>query len=142
AGRPPGPRGARCAGADRPPPGSRALGRAVHDRGQRPVGTAGTPHVRCVVAAADRHHRRCGLAPDPHARALRDHLPLTRAALQEGRISSEHVTVLVREALLTERLRAQLADAEMGEAFLVDKAQELDATRFAKLVKTWAIAAD
>ncbi len=77
-----------------------------------------------------------------HARALRDHLPLTRAALEEGRISSEHVAVLVREALVTERLRAQLADAEMGEAFLVDKAQELDATSFAKLVKTWAIAAD
>ena len=67
---------------------------------------------------------------------------MTRAALEEGRISSEHVAVLVREALLTERLRAQLADAEMGEAFLVDKAQELDATRFATLVKTWAIAAD
>ena len=77
-----------------------------------------------------------------HARALRDLLPLTRAALEAGSISTEHVAVLVREALLTEHLRAQLSDADMGEAFLVTNAQEMDAATFTKLVKTWAIAAD
>ena len=77
-----------------------------------------------------------------HARALRDHLPLTRGALESGRIGREHVDILVREAVTTDRLRAQLADEDMGEAFLVARAQEMDAGTFAKLVKHWRIAAD
>src|SRR5690606_9539646 len=41
-----------------------------------------------------------------------------------------------------DRLRAQLADEDMGETFLVARAQEMDAGTFAKLVKHWRIAAD
>ncbi len=77
-----------------------------------------------------------------HARALRDLLPLTRAALGDGRISSEHVGVLVRGAITTNRLRMRLAEEELGEAFLVEQAQRMDAGTFAKLVASWAIAAD
>ena len=102
--------------------------------GQRTITTWLRQQTDTTAAAASRQIR--------HARALRDHLPLTRTALEEGTISSEHVAVLVREALVTQRLRAQLSEAELGEAFLVDKARELDATAFAKVVKTWAIAAD
>src|SRR5690606_25849425 len=77
-----------------------------------------------------------------HARALRDHLPLTRAALDAGEVSGEHVSILVREALHTHRLRAQLTDPDLGEAFLIAQAREMDAGTFAKLVKHWAITAD
>ncbi|WP_454083290.1 DUF222 domain-containing protein [Georgenia sp. Marseille-Q6866] len=77
-----------------------------------------------------------------HARALRDLLPLSRAALAQGRISEEHVGVLVRGAITTNRLRIQLSDDQAGEAFLVDQAQAMDAGSFAKLVSHWAIAAD
>ncbi|PYG02305.1 protein of unknown function [Georgenia satyanarayanai] len=76
------------------------------------------------------------------ARALRDLLPLTRAALEAGRVSEDHVGVLVRGAITTNRLRAQLSDDEFGEAFLVEQAQRMDAGSFAKLVATWAIASD
>lgn len=79
-----------------------------------------------------------------HARALRDYLPLTRQALEAGRISPEHVAVLVlvREAIRTNRLRAQLSDPELGEAFLVTQAEAMNAATFTKLVKHWTIAAD
>ncbi|WP_146237531.1 DUF222 domain-containing protein [Georgenia satyanarayanai] len=77
-----------------------------------------------------------------HARALRDLLPLAREALAQGRISEEHVGVLVRRATTTNRLRAQLADEDLGEAFLVAQAQRMDAGSFARLVETWAIATD
>ncbi|WP_193311394.1 DUF222 domain-containing protein, partial [Georgenia satyanarayanai] len=76
------------------------------------------------------------------ARALRDLLPLTRTALQEGRLSEEHVAVLVRGAITTNRQRAQLSDEELGEAFLVEQAQRMDAGSFAKVVDSWAIMAD
>ncbi|WP_413450130.1 DUF222 domain-containing protein [Georgenia phoenicis] len=76
------------------------------------------------------------------ARALRDLLPRARAALAQGRISEEHVSVLVRGAITTTRQRMQLTDEELGEGFLVEQAEQMDATSFAKLVATWAIAAD
>ena len=77
-----------------------------------------------------------------HSRALRDLLPLTHQALADGSISQEHVAALVREATVTDRLRAQLSDATMGEAFLVEQAQAMHAGSFTKLVKTWAVQAD
>src|SRR5690606_17675362 len=58
------------------------------------------------------------------ARALPDPLPLTRAALDAGEVSGEHVPILVREALPTHRLRAQLTDPDLGEAFLIAQARE------------------
>ena len=76
------------------------------------------------------------------ARALRDHLPLAAEALATGKISAQHVSVLVREALTTEQLRAQLREAELGEEFLVTEARRMDAGTFTRLVKAWAISAD
>lgn len=102
--------------------------------GQRTITAWLRQHTESTAGTASREVR--------HARALRDHLPLTREALEAGRISTEHVSILVREALTTHRLRAQLADDELGEAFLVQQGQAMDAGSFAKLVKSWAIAAD
>lgn len=76
------------------------------------------------------------------SRALRDFLPAAGAALTKGEIGADHVHALVRDATRTERLRAQLVDPDLGEEFLVDQARQLDAGRFATLVKSWAIAAD
>ena len=76
------------------------------------------------------------------SRALRDYLPLIHEALAGGTISQEHVAVLVREGLGTDRLRAQLADPELGEAFLVEQAQAMNAGSFTKVVKAWAFTVD
>lgn len=76
------------------------------------------------------------------ARALRDHLPLTRKALAAGTISADHAGVLVREAIRTTQLRTQLADPDLGEAFLVEQAAAMDAGTFTRLVRAWALAAD
>ena len=76
------------------------------------------------------------------ARALRDVLPATSAALSAGVISDEHVGVLRRHATDTPARRAQLADPEMGEEFLVTCAAGLDVARFTRLVQHWAIRTD
>ena len=76
------------------------------------------------------------------ARALRDHLPLTRAALAEGRIGAHHAAVLVRETVRTQQLRTQLASENVGEAFLVEQAAAMDAGTFTQLVRAWTVAAD
>ncbi|WP_413452601.1 DUF222 domain-containing protein [Georgenia phoenicis] len=76
------------------------------------------------------------------ARALRDHLPLTREALSVGRISPEHVAVLVRETTRTQELRTQLTDEDLGEGFLVAQAEAMDAGTFTQLVRAWTVAAD
>ena len=76
------------------------------------------------------------------ARALRDVLPATAAALSAGDISDEHVGVLIRHTTDTPARRAQLADPEMGEDFLVSCAQGLDVARFTRLVQHWAIRTD
>ena len=102
--------------------------------GQRTFGTWLRTRTDTSPGAASRQVRT--------ARALRDQLPAAGAALAAGTISSEHVAVLVREVLRTDRLKAQLADDDLGEAFLVAKAQEMDAGTYSKLVRAWAIAAD
>ncbi|WP_168202723.1 HNH endonuclease signature motif containing protein [Georgenia wutianyii] len=102
--------------------------------GQRTVQAWLRERTDATAGAASRQVR--------HARALRDHLPLTRQALEAGEVSGEHVTVLVREALHTDRLRAQLGEEHVGEAFLVEQAKALDAAAFTKLVKHWAVSAD
>ncbi len=76
------------------------------------------------------------------ARALRDYLPLARKALAAGEISAEHAGVLVRETLRTDRLKAQLADSECGEEFLVAQGRVMDAGTYAKVVRAWAFASD
>jgi len=76
------------------------------------------------------------------SRALRDHLPLTRAALAAGRIGPDHVAVLVRETVRTQQLRTQLTDADLGEAFLVAQAEAMDAGTFTQLVRAWTVSVD
>lgn len=76
------------------------------------------------------------------ARALTDSLPISARAWERGRISEDHVRLLVRHATRTHQLRRQLSDPELGEEFLVDQAEQLDAARFATVVKSWATAAD
>ena len=87
-----------------------------------------------TAAAASRQVRE--------ARALRDHLPVTREALAAGCLGAQHAAVLVRETTRTALLRSQLADPEVGERFLVEQAQEMDAGTFTSLVQAWAVAAD
>ncbi len=76
------------------------------------------------------------------ARALRDHLPRTQAALEAGRIGEDHVGVLVREATKSATLRDALADPEHGEQFLLEFAETMDAGQFNKAVRAWAIRVD
>ncbi|MGC5617086.1 DUF222 domain-containing protein [Georgenia sp. Z1491] len=76
------------------------------------------------------------------SRALRDHLPRTRTALGESLIGIEHVNVLLRHALRTTTLTAQLLDDEIGEEFLLAQAQVMTADEFNKVVTAWATMAD
>ena len=76
------------------------------------------------------------------AREMADHLPLTRRAVQAGQIGGEHVKVLTRFATKTPALRDQLADAEMGEGFLLAQAARMPVELYSRLVKEWAIQAD
>ncbi|UNX54182.1 HNH endonuclease [Georgenia sp. TF02-10] len=76
------------------------------------------------------------------ARTLREHLPATAAALAAGVIGPDHAAALARHATDTQARRDQLADPEMGEAFLLTQAQAMDATLFTRLVRRWAIMTD
>lgn len=76
------------------------------------------------------------------ARDLAEHLPLTRQAVQEGRIGGEHVNVLTRLVTKTPAQRERLADPEVGERFLLSQAARLPVELFTGLVKEWAIRAD
>ncbi|WP_448073890.1 DUF222 domain-containing protein [Georgenia yuyongxinii] len=76
------------------------------------------------------------------ARVLRDQLPATAAALADGELSADHVAALTRHATNTPARRDQLTDPELGEAFLVARAKELDAADFTQLVQHWAVRTD
>jgi hypothetical protein len=76
------------------------------------------------------------------ARLLRDALPATAQALADGEISADHVAALTRHTTDSPRRRAQLADAELGEEFLVERAKELGAADFTQLVQHWAVRTD
>ncbi|WP_331241023.1 HNH endonuclease signature motif containing protein [Georgenia sp. MJ206] len=76
------------------------------------------------------------------ARALRDHLPATRAALHDAHITAEHVTALARWTSRTEKTRAALLDERVGEDFLLTQAKIYDASAFNRIVRHWAEAAD
>lgn len=77
-------------------------------------------------------------------RALRDHLPATRAAALTGEISADQVSTMVRVAATSEvRCVALAAPAdECGEAFLVGHAKDSGADGFRNLARRWAAAAD
>ncbi len=76
------------------------------------------------------------------AKSLHEDLPHTRKALAGGVISEDHAQVLARECTKSPALLERLADPERGERYLVDQAQGVDATRFAKIAKSWAIETD
>ncbi|SEE84525.1 HNH endonuclease signature motif containing protein [Ruania alba] len=76
------------------------------------------------------------------ATLLRDHLPLTQAALAAGTISDDHATLLAHHATRTPVLISQLTDPDIGEAFLVRQATLLGADQFRRALQAWAIRAD
>ncbi|MDD9206882.1 DUF222 domain-containing protein [Georgenia sp. 10Sc9-8] len=76
------------------------------------------------------------------ARALRDHLPATGAALAQGKIGTDHLWTLVRHATSSPGCIQALSHPELGEQFLVEQASALDASRFDTLLKSWALRAD
>lgn len=76
------------------------------------------------------------------ARALRDHLPATAAALAAGEISVDHAAALVRHTTTTEVRRDRLADPEAGEALLLGHAKTLDASDFTLAAQAWGVRAD
>jgi hypothetical protein len=76
------------------------------------------------------------------ARLLRDQLPATAQALAQGEISADHVAALTRHTTDSPLRREQLGDGEMGEEFLVERAKELGAADFTRLVQHWAVRTD
>ncbi|MFH5823890.1 DUF222 domain-containing protein [Georgenia sp. AZ-5] len=76
------------------------------------------------------------------ARAMRDHLPQTAAALAAGTISVDHAQAMVRLAADTDVRRDRLRDPDVGEAFLLQHAKRLDASDFTVAVQQWGLRAD
>ena len=75
------------------------------------------------------------------ANALREHLPLTVAALADGRLPMGHAKALTQVCLRTERLREQLADPEHGEGFLLGFTH-LPLGQFRQVLGRWVNQAD
>ncbi len=77
-------------------------------------------------------------------RALRDHLPLTAAAVAAGSVTVEHARILAQLGPTTELRRAVLGDPghPCNEAFLVGLAQRFGVDRWRWVVRRWAAAAD
>lgn len=78
------------------------------------------------------------------ARALRDHLPATAAAVLAGDVPVAQAQTLARHAVTTETRRAALAAPalECGEEFLLAHAAQQTADGFRTVVRRWAAAAD
>ncbi len=76
------------------------------------------------------------------SKSLNDDLPQTRAALAGGLISEDHAQILARECTKTDSHRTRLSDPRRGESYLLRQAAEMDATKFAKVAKGWAIETD
>src|SRR5699024_2577157 len=91
-------------------------------------------HTGASIAACRRQVRT--------AVRLTQHLPATIEALAQGRVGVDHCTILVREVVRTTRMSEQLHSREIGEAFLLEQATQLDADAFAMVAKSWAIGAD
>lgn len=95
-----------------------------------------------AVSAGLAHHQardRVALA-----RALRDHLPVTAAAVLAGDVPVAQAQTLARYAVTTQARRDALAapDDECGEGFLLAHAAEQTADGFRTVVRRWAAAAD
>jgi hypothetical protein len=69
------------------------------------------------------------------ARALRDHLPHTSAALAEGRVHAGHLRVLVGSCLTNQ---ARIEALGESEHLLVEAAESLDPQRLRRVVDHWA----
>ena len=76
------------------------------------------------------------------SKSLHEDLPQTLKALAGGMISEDHAQVLARECTKSPALLDRLTDPERGEGYLLDQARGVDATRFAKIAKSWAIETD
>lgn len=72
------------------------------------------------------------------AMALKEDLPKFKDGLSEGEISVAHVDVLTK-VIQAPVLKNQLQDPEDGAAQLREAAQSMDAGKFEKHVKAWAI---
>src|SRR5690625_4860116 len=76
------------------------------------------------------------------SKSLTDDLPRTRKALAEGAISSDHARIISQRCAKTPKQRAKLSDPRQGEGYLVEQAKLMDATKFSRFAKTWAIESD
>ncbi len=76
------------------------------------------------------------------SKTLQEDLPATRRALAEGTISSDHAQIIAQRCTKTDKHRTRLADPERGEEYLLQQAQDMDATKFAKVANSWAIETD
>jgi len=76
------------------------------------------------------------------SKSLQDDLPATRQALAQGTISSDHAQIIAQRCTKTDKQLEKLADPERGEEYLLRQAQEMDATKFAKVANSWAIETD
>lgn len=77
-------------------------------------------------------------------RALRDELPTTQAALDDGRITYEHAQLLATLGPTSEARRAALAGdrADRNEGYLVREAERRSADEFRRLLRRWGAAVD
>lgn len=74
-------------------------------------------------------------------RALRDHLPTTRAQFEAGALDAQRVDHLITTASSPQRIDA-LGRPRVGEAFLATEATTLTAAQTRVLVRQWAAMAD
>ena len=76
------------------------------------------------------------------AQRLAVELPLTAAALRAGDLSLDKARLLARLAPTSNARRAALRDPQCGEAFLLDKARDLDVWGLTRAVRYWAYRVD
>jgi hypothetical protein len=76
------------------------------------------------------------------AETLQLDLPLTAAALRDGRISMDKAKLIARLAPTSEARKAALRDPEHGEAFLVAKAVECDTHMLRRAIRFWGYRID
>src|SRR5699024_1132183 len=107
---------------------------AWEGEGQRTMGS--------WITTRTRSSRKAAFQDLELAKTLHEGLPETKKALAEGLIGEEHAQVIARECTKSDSLKKKLADPQRGETFLVQKAQEVDATGFVRLAKGWAVETD
>src|SRR3954454_2187179 len=76
------------------------------------------------------------------ASVLEQDLPLTAVALRTGGLSLDNAKLIARLAPTSDVRRAALRDPDSGEAFLLEKAAELDVWGLSRAVRFWAYRVD